>query len=147
LKEKLFKYCQDYLFEKESELSRYLDNAQESLEGEQKSSAGDKHETSRAMVQIEIDKYGKQLAQTKKLGQVLNLMKPETETKSITVGSLVATNNGTFYIGIPIGPKKIEGETIFFISMASPIGQLMQGLKTNDTFEMNGKQFTVLAVN
>jgi hypothetical protein len=147
LKEKLFKYCQEYLFGKESELSRYLDNAQESLEGEQKSSAGDKHETSRAMVQIEIDKYGKQLAQTKKFGQVLNLMKPVLETASITVGSLVTTNNGIFYVGIPIGPKEIEGETIFFISMASPIGQLMQGLKTNDTFEMNGKQFTVLAVN
>lgn len=144
MKKALFTYCKDYLFEKESELSQYLKNAQESLEKEQKSSAGDKHETSRAMVQIEIDKYGKQLAQHKKLGQVLNMMKPEVKTDAVTVGSLVRTSQGLFYIGIPIGPKQVEDETIFFISLASPIGQKMKGLALNDSFELNGKSFSIL---
>ena len=61
LKKQVFDHCWDTVLKQEKSLLNRQQLLRESLESEQKSSAGDKHETGRAMVQLEQEKLGKQL--------------------------------------------------------------------------------------
>jgi hypothetical protein len=53
--------CSDYLKDKIQSLNTIINEVSESSNSESKSSAGDKHETSKAMMQLEIEKLGTQL--------------------------------------------------------------------------------------
>ena len=60
LKKLLYNYCESFLKRKLTNYQNQKKELFESLESETKSSAGDKHETGRAMIQLEIEKLGKQ---------------------------------------------------------------------------------------
>ena len=66
IKESLLHFCQDYVRQKQEVLKKRGASLQESLNSETKSSAGDKHETGRAMVQLEQEKLGQQLQEIEK---------------------------------------------------------------------------------
>ena len=53
------------------QLQHLLNDALEATAGDTKSSAGDKHETSRAMAQLEQEKIGAQLGELSKLQEIL----------------------------------------------------------------------------
>ena len=61
IKEKLFFHCKNYLQKRKNLLEQRKNELQLALTSENKSSAGDKHETGRAMIQIEREKLGNQL--------------------------------------------------------------------------------------
>lgn len=143
-KQVLLEYCQTKLREREQEIILLIDQAKESLLKEQKSTAGDKHETSRALVQIEIDKHAKQLQQTQKLYKVLHLIAGSKKSDSIELGSVVKTSKGIYFLAVPLGSQKIENENVFFISLASPIGQALNGKKVGDSISFNGINQEVL---
>lgn len=124
-----------------------IDQAKESLLKEQKSTAGDKHETSRALVQIEIDKHAKQLQQTQKLYKVLHLIDASKKSESIELGSVVKTNKGIYFLAVPLGPQQVENQNVFFISLASPIGQALNGKKVGDSISFNGVEQEVLEIS
>ena len=70
---------------------------QESLDSETKSSAGDKYETGRAMVQIELEKNQAQYNKFLKLKNELKQIDPIVIKSKIEYGSIVVTNNGNFF--------------------------------------------------
>ena len=53
MKKALLEFCWNYVNERSERLKKQSGELQESLGSETKSSAGDKHETGRAMVQLE----------------------------------------------------------------------------------------------
>lgn len=106
-----------------------------------KSSAGDKHETSRALMQTEMDNIQKQLAATLELKQRL-LQMPDT-TLETGYGSLIKTNKGFFYLSIGLGRMSFSNHNFIAISPTSPLGNLFLGAKKgsaihfrNDTYEI-----------
>ena len=62
LKESLFQQCEDFVNTRLQTIQIILSSHQKTLSPETKSSAGDKHETGRAMLQLEMEKAGQQLA-------------------------------------------------------------------------------------
>ena len=60
-KQKLIQRCSNYLKDKINSLNAIINEVSEASNSENKSSAGDKHETSKAMMQLEIEKLGTQL--------------------------------------------------------------------------------------
>ena len=62
LKDLLFAHCQHYIKAKQLLLEKQKEALQLALTSESKSSAGDKHETGRAMIQLEREKLGNQIA-------------------------------------------------------------------------------------
>jgi transcription elongation GreA/GreB family factor len=111
-----------------------------------KSSAGDKHEVGRAMVQQELDKQEAQLAKLQVQQQELSRIPLERIFDRVAFGSLVRTDKGDYLIAIGLGPIQIGNETVFVISMASPIGQLLKDKQANDEVVFNGKKIRVLKV-
>lgn len=120
-----------------------IQEAQDAANNETKSSAGDKHETGRAMAQLETEKLSAQLNEALKLSQVFAQLNPNQKNKHITIGSLVFTNNGYFYIAVSLGKVEINNETIFAISPQSPMGKLLLTKKEKDSFSLNGLTYVI----
>lgn len=123
-----------------------LNGHKEGLLAESTSSAGDKHNTSRAMMHLEEEKLRNQLSQFSKLNKVLHGLKPDKTHKDITLGSLVNTNKGWLYISVPLGKVKIELVDVMVISLASPIGQKLQGKKSGEKMKFNNVAWEIISV-
>jgi len=116
-----------------------LETARDSSNDDTKSSAGDKYETSREMIQQDINRYQGQLLEANKdLLQLTNITSAVGDkTDFVKLGSLVKTNVGLYFIAISIGAIKIGDNNVFVISAASPIGQLLLGRKIGESFLFN----------
>ena len=72
LKKDLYAQCLKFVEDRYLKIHNQINEIQESLTSETKSSAGDKHETGRAMLQLEREKVGQQLAEVEKLKEGLS---------------------------------------------------------------------------
>ena len=127
-------------------LQHILKETQQAANNETKSSAGDKHETGRAMAQLETEKLTAQLSEALNLKQNLAQINPTITGNTAVLGSVVYTNKGNFYMAASIGKVAVENEVFFAISPASPIGKLLLTKKEKETFSLNGNEYTILAV-
>ena len=117
--------------------------AQESANEEGKSSAGDKYETGRAMAQLEIEKASSQLAEANKSKQALEQVPVDVSGPVVKSGSLVITNQGSYFISIAAGKLVVDRELWFAISPGSPLGAILLGKKEGDVVKMMGKEILV----
>lgn len=145
-KKALFDYVLTDLNAKIDEAQQAIDSATESRNSDTKSSAGDKHETGRAMVQIELDKSKMQLAKALTLKSEMSRIDPLTVCDKVEFGSLVTTNLGIYFMAIGIGKVNLKGADFFVISLASPIGQSMLSKKQGDVINFQGRQFEIAAI-
>ena len=139
LKKTLFQHCLDHL---NNNLVLYEKRKLEiiaALESESKSSAGDKHETGRAMVQLEREKLGEQIKATEKDLNILIPLENHKTSKKAGLGSLVKTNQLNYYIAISTPAVNLDNTDQYCISTQSPIGSLILGKKAGDTSSFNGK--------
>ena len=118
-------------------------NAEQASNDDTKSSAGDKYETGRAMMQQEKDRNTIQLNEANKLMVALNHISTKGSSVEAETGSVIITNNGKFYIAISAGSLQANGERYFAISPVSPIGIKLKGLKAGNAFDLNGKNYQV----
>lgn len=101
-----------------------------------KSSMGDKYETSREMLQQEINNLQVQLNEQLKSQQILKSINPQAH-KIVGSGSLVETDKGKFFIAVSLGDITYNQEKIFVISAESPLAKAMHGKKQNEEFLIN----------
>jgi transcription elongation GreA/GreB family factor len=144
-KKKVFDRYMSLLDDKIRSLENILRELEEGAQNDNKSSAGDKHETARAMMQLEQEKISKQLAEAILQRAALEKL-GNTSGRVIKPGSLIRTNKGVLYLGI--SPAKIYTEEInvFVMSSLSPLGQKLLGLKAGDKAEMNGSIYEIESV-
>jgi hypothetical protein len=126
------------------QLNELLQDAFDATANESKSSAGDKHETSRAMAQLEQEKIGGQLIEMTKLHTILQRIEPTFVSESIQLGSLVETSSGWFYLSVGIGILNVSGTNLFCITPNAPVGKLLVGKKVKDSIEFNGNPTQIL---
>ncbi|MGN6566318.1 MAG: hypothetical protein ACTHJ0_00110 [Flavipsychrobacter sp.] len=146
VKEVLYNYCRQYVATQKAAIQKTINDAQDAANEDTKSSAGDKYETGREMMQQEINLNMVRLNEVNKMSELLDLINPKLETEAVVPGSLVKTDHGTYYIAISIGKTKVEDGEYYIISAASPIGAQLKGLKTGDSFSFNGKQYEIKEV-
>ncbi|MDB5122786.1 MAG: 3-oxoacyl-ACP synthase [Mucilaginibacter sp.] len=123
-----------------------IEEAQKASNDDTKSSAGDKYETGRAMMQQETDRNRQQLAETNKLKVALNQVNPSVVSDKAETGSLVITDNGNFYVAISAGTLTVDNEAYFAVSPASPIGLMLKGKKIGEEIVLNGKPYHIKMV-
>ena len=143
LKEKLHKQCQDALNQRLEAIKSIISDIQNSLQSETKSTAGDKHETGRAMLQLEREKAGNQLAELQKQIGILHKINPEMSYSKVALGSLVKTTVSNYFIGVSVGEITIENETFYAISLSTPIGQLLVSKGVGDDIQFRMQKFTI----
>jgi hypothetical protein len=128
-------------------LQEAIDAARASGNEETKSSAGDKYETGRAMMQLEVEKNATQLQEATKLKNVLERIRPEIVFASAQTGSLVITNQGNFYLSVSAGAFAIDNQVYQTLSTSSPLGAKMVGLKSGADFMFQSKNFTIVRID
>ena len=143
LKEALYRYCIEFVSKREAEIKEVIAGAQDAANNETKSSAGDKYETAREVMQQEINLNLARLNELSKLRATLEHITPSQTAAVVLPGSVVYTNNGSFYISIGAGKTVIDGTTYFYISAASPLGSQLLGKESGHSFELNGKHFVI----
>ena len=134
---------QELLDEKINEYKAAIAEAMESRNSDTKSSAGDKFETGRAMIQMEIDKSEAQLAKTINMKAELDQIKFDKNNSSVGFGSLVITNNETYLVAVSMGVIHLDDQNIYAISLASPIGEILNRKKQGDQFEFRGRNYLI----
>ena len=142
-KRELLMYCHQYVSERIDRFSNAIASAQTDANKETKSSAGDKHETSRAMAQLETENNSKHLNEAHKLKATLGQIDPDKKCEYIELGALVRTDKGNYFISVSAGSVDILGELVYFVSVASPIGQHFLGKKVGDGININGQNYTI----
>ncbi len=118
----------------------------EARNNDTKSTAGDKHETGRSMMQIELDKEEAQLNNTLNLKSEISKINFERSYKKVEFGSLVITNQGNYFISIGIGKLEMNNKEYFVISLASPIGMLLKDKQVGDKISFQQKEISIIEI-
>ncbi|WPQ61736.1 hypothetical protein SIO70_25580 [Chitinophaga sancti] len=135
------------LINKRIELAKQMiANAQEAANNEEKSSAGDKYETGRAMGHLEKDMHTRRQEENKL--ELDRLQKISTEKIYTTAqpGSFIKCKGQSFFIAAGLGKQTINEETVFFLSPLSPLAKLLHGKKEGDTFLFNKEERIILTL-
>lgn len=143
IKEELYRFCQVFVRDRSTRIQSNITSLQEALTSETKSSAGDKHETGRAMIHLEREKLGKQLAEVQLLQELFNKIPLHTNLLRVGLGSVVYTNQQNYYLGISAGEIKVEGISFYAIASNTPIGKLLMGRVVGDMVVFNTKQILI----
>jgi hypothetical protein len=144
-KEALIAHCRHYVESRLDSSQVAIKDLQASANEETKSSAGDKYETGRAMIQIEIDKHRSQIQELMKQKNVIDTLAVNAFS-SAQPGALVYTDQAVYFLSISAGKLFVEGEMIMCVSMNSPIGILLSTKKADDTFSFNNAVIKILKV-
>ena len=146
IKEQLYNACKNYVDKREATITKTITSNQKSLQSETKSSAGDKHETGRAMLQLEMEKAGQHLVEINIMKEILAKINLDSNSNLAHLGSLIYTNKATYFLSISVGQIIIENEMFFAISASSPIGKLLLGKQKGDTITFNGNPITIKSI-
>jgi len=146
IKQQLYNKCVAYVQSRMDAAEDAYKAAEQASNDDTKSSAGDKYETGRAMMQQEKDRNTIQINEANKLMVILNTISTKGTSDTIETGSLVTTNGGKFYIAISAGALVVDNESYFAVSAAAPICMQMIGKKAGSEFVVNGKKYEILEV-
>ena len=120
-----------------------INSIEESIHSETKSTAGDKHDTSRELLHQERNKAAQnlknQLMKRKTLIQLNNF----PSLVNVGFGSLLNTNQGWVFIGLSIGNIQFNEEQVLCVSPISPFAKAFEGASQGDCVEFNNTSFVI----
>jgi transcription elongation GreA/GreB family factor len=146
LKQKIYNHCVQSVNEKIQSLKNTLSELRESASNETKSTAGDKHETALAMLQIEQENTNRQLAEALSQKDILQKIDAAATAAVVSIGSLVATSRGYLFVSIALGKITINGITTTALSPQSPLGAKLKGLKAGDKAVVSGTEYMIESI-
>ena len=143
IKTELLQHCQKQVDNRYSKITQTIADIEESLLEEDKNSSGDKHETGRAMLQIDRENAGKQLQEIEKLTQLLRRIDVRASSDYARLGSLVYTDKFNYFISISVGNISIGKDDYLCVALNSPVGMMLSGKKKGEQFLFNGNTFKI----
>ncbi len=143
IKEELFKQCKIFVNKQIATVEEIVLSNQKALQSETKSSAGDKHETGRAMLQLEIEKASQQLEGINKMSESLAKIDVFKTSNVAHLGSVIFTDKINYFLSISSGKLKVNNQVFFAVSISSPIGKLLLGKKNEEEFMFRGNKIRI----
>jgi transcription elongation GreA/GreB family factor len=143
IKEALFRQCEAFVNKRLQTVEAVISSNQLALQSETKSSAGDKHETGRAMLQLEMEKAGQQLAGIMQMKEILAKVDLVKTAKNVRLGSIIFTKKVNYFLSISAGQLVVADKIYFAVSVSSPIGKLLLGKQENEEITFNGMLYKV----
>jgi transcription elongation GreA/GreB family factor len=146
LKQKIYAHYLQLINEKIAMLQKLLADLKESGANETKSTAGDKHETALAMLQIEQANTRAQLNEWLAQKSTMERIDPAVSVTVIVNGSLINTDKGYLFLSTALGKAVIDGFSVTAISVQSPLGQKLPGSKAGDTIGINNNHYRIISI-
>ncbi len=143
VKRQLLQLCVQMQQDRVDHARKAMEEAQQSANQEERSTAGDKYDTSRAMSHNVRDMNARQLQEALRELALLGQLNPAAGTAEVRLGSLVRTSSGNYFVAVSGGPFQVAGQTYFAVSTAAPLGRELLGKKAGDTFPFRGKPLRI----
>jgi hypothetical protein len=145
-KQKIYNQYLQKVNTKVAMLQKVLQDLKESGTTETKSTAGDKHETALAMLQIEQAQVREQLKEVQIQKSALEKINPAITAQMIVSGSLIKSNKGYLFMSAALGKVVIDGITVIALSPQSPLGQKLKGLKAGMVTGVNNIEYVIESI-
>ncbi|MFZ9970772.1 MAG: hypothetical protein ACO3GK_05635 [Bacteroidia bacterium] len=143
-RETVLHLLQDTLSLKWQEAVAALQTMRESRDAEEKSSAGDKYETGRAMAQIEMEKLSQQMQSYEQQKERLNLWVNRPLSQQAQLGHLLEFKDGpSVFLGPALGLVKSPEAEFLAVSADSPLGRTLMGMALGEKRLFNGRAYTL----
>lgn len=139
-------FAQKVIDDKVIKSKEYMNSIEQSIQGESKSTAGDKHDTTRELMQQERNKAAQNLSNQilaqKTLIQLLN----SSSSERVGFGSLIETDKGIIFIGLALGRVLCGQDEVVCISPLSPLAKVFEGGVVGDCVHFNTIQYQIQKV-
>lgn len=145
LKSHIHQACIHMVIQRLNQLGEQLDDLRQQLESDGKSSAGDKHETGRAMLHLEQEQLAKQLYEANAQLAMLKSISPTRDSEWVKHGSLVQTSSGYYYLCGGFGKLRVDEIDVMTVSTQSPLGQALLGRKSGDNVGMGNRLIHIIS--
>jgi len=133
IKKSLLDYVQNYADSKVTGLMQQIRELQKDLTSEAKSTAGDKHETGRAMMQLELETLGLALKEAEFLQNLARRIQIADHSNSVILsGSLVECQGHWYFLSVSAGCFNQNDLDYYCVSIQSPIGKQLLGKAVGD---------------
>ena len=116
-----------------------ISQAQDAANSSDKSTAGDKYETSRAMGQLDSDMNSKQLIEAEQELSFLEKIDVNELSDTIKLGSVFEMSDILFFVAIGLGPIKIDDKRVMVVSSKSPFYENIKTMRAGNVFEFMDK--------
>ncbi|RAW01403.1 GreA/GreB family elongation factor [Pseudochryseolinea flava] len=113
---------------------------------ETKSSAGDKYETGRAMIHLEMEKLSSQLEEFIKSKKTLEQIDLQKRSDTVQQGAVILTDDSHYFLSVSLGQLRVGDKSFFCISPASPVGQALLGKKKGDVVSFRNQRIVLREV-
>jgi len=143
-KNQVINHCRIAIEQQLNQIKNQLESIREARDQENKSSAGDKYETGRAMMQSEEERIQNQYDLNQMLLRDLEETSKLPPTDHVQKGSLVQTREQWFFLSVPMGKLRLTNGDCYAISVSSPLGMELLGKQKGDRFDFRGRQMEVL---
>lgn len=142
-REAILEACFAYVHNKIAEVTLAMESAGTSLQEDTKSSAGDKYETGREMIQQDLNRFQQQISLAQEDLHTLQRIKQTEPSATVSLGTVLKTDKHNWYfIAISIGRLQAYPD-LFVISPVSPIGKLLLGKRKGDKINFNNESFMI----
>jgi hypothetical protein len=145
LKLKIKAHCLSEVGQKIAKINTAIQGLKESRSNDTKSSAGDKFETGRAMLDQEIDKQFSVLLDWEAKQTRIEQTKLDNYLTA-QPGALIKANSDYYFILESLGRIQIDGLSVFCLSINAPIAKLLIGKKEGDSIKFGEKSITINSI-
>lgn len=137
-----------------SSAQQSIDFTEESKTTATKGSAGDKHETGRAMMERELALSKAQLNNAEFLQNELSKISLDHACTKVEFGALIITQDAKYFLSVGVGKVLVndasnmskDPDFFYAISGGSPIGKAMQNAVKGDSLHFQGRKIDILHV-
>ena len=120
----------------------------ESLGAESKSSAGDKHETGRAMIHLEQERVQDTLGRLEHMrGILVQRAAAGKAIQRVSPGALVETTGPWVLVGVPLGKVQLPNALVLCVGAEAPLALQWHGAKPGDEVALGPQKFTIQAIH
>lgn len=145
-KNRLFQHCSMIIEQRMHAAKQAMQQAQAAANSEDKSSAGDKYETSRAMSHLEKDLHARQLSANQQELAALLAVNVKSIHTTIAAGSVVMCSDFTFFIAAGLGKIDFEGRKVYLLAPNAPLAKALLKKQSGAEIFFNNKPMVVMDV-
>lgn len=146
LKQKIHLHYLQLANEKVQHLQQILADLKESGSNETKSTAGDKHETALAMLQIEQEQKREQLKEAQVQKAAIEKIDAAIVASGIVNGSLIKTSKGYLFMSVALGKTVVDGVAVTALSPQSPLGKQLMGCTVGSAAVFNKNKYEIESI-
>ena len=144
----ILKHLLDHVDKDLAEAKARMASLKESLGAESKSSAGDKHETGRAMIHLEQERVQDTVGRLEHMrGILIQRASQDKAIQRVSPGALVETTGPWVLVGVPLGKVQLPDALVLCVGAEAPLAQQWHGAQPGDQVALGPQKLTIQAIH